>query len=80
MTSTTKLEPKLPQFYPNGGGAKNMTKKLDDLHAKEMAALLAKQEYELHSLKKKHSDQKASVLKPAKSRTTGRPRTPKNVK
>jgi hypothetical protein len=63
MTSKTRLDPKLPTYYPNGGGATNMNASLDELHTKEMAALLAKHEYEVHSLKQKHNDKKASASK-----------------
>jgi len=70
--SSTKINPKMPQFYPNGGGTKGMTASLDDLHSKELEALIAKQAYDLHALQEKHRKAKAALLKPAKTKRPGR--------
>lgn len=70
----------MPKFYPNGGGAKSMTTSLDELHAKEMEALLAKQAYDLHALQEKHRNQKSSAAKASlpKQPTKRRARSAKN--
>lgn len=71
MTNTTKINPKLPKYYPNGGGSRTMTAALDELHEKEMAALLAKQAYDLHALQEKHRTQKTAAAKAVAPKKTG---------
>jgi hypothetical protein len=72
MSRTTKINPKLPEFLETGGGVQKIMSHLDELHGKELSAMLARHEYELHSLKRKHADQKSSsmskLVKPTKAK------------
>lgn len=80
MGHITKIQPKLPEYLETGGGVQKIMGKLDDLHEKELAAMMARHDFELTSLKKKQQDQKASDMAKQIRPTKAKVRTNKSVK
>ena len=80
MPHLTKLNPKLPVFHETGGGVQKIMSHLDELHGKELAAMAARHEYELHSLKRKHADQKSSSMAKLVRPTKAKVRTSKSAR
>jgi hypothetical protein len=78
MSRITKIEPKLPEFLETGGGVQKIMSHLDELHGKELSAMLARHEYEVHSLKKKHADQKSAAMAKMVRPTKAKVRTNKS--
>jgi hypothetical protein len=80
MPHLTKINPRLPEFLETGGGVQKIMSHLDELHGKEIAAMAARHEYELHSLKKKHADQKSASMAKLAKPTKAKVRTSKSAR
>lgn len=80
MPHLTKINPKLPEFHGTGGGVQKIMSHLDELHGKELAAMEARHAYEIHSLKRKHADQKSASMAKLVRPTKAKVRTNKSAK
>ena len=80
MGHITKIQPKLPEFMETGGGVQKIMSQLDDLHAKELAAVQSRHAFEIEALRRKHADQKSTAMAKLVRPTKAKVRTNKSSK